>query len=74
MFIDGVDTINADNVNSRFFYGLGHSYYASSDPMLSDLKKLFVLRLGPERRQPPLSPVEADAPGKPHWAFALEKK
>jgi esterase/lipase superfamily enzyme len=73
VFVDGVDTINADNANSQFFYGLGHSYYAASDPMLRDLQKLFVLHLRPALRQPPLAPVAADQPGKPHWAFALER-
>jgi esterase/lipase superfamily enzyme len=68
VMVAGVDTINADNVNSSFYFSLGHSYYAASDPVLTDLRLCLAYRLKPQQRRPPLGRRSLLA-GLPHWEF-----
>jgi esterase/lipase superfamily enzyme len=68
VMVAGVDTINADNVNSSFYFSLGHSYYAASDSVLTDLRLCLAYRLQPPQRRPPLG-RRSLLEGLPHWEF-----
>jgi len=66
-FADGLDTINADRVNTEI---LGHGYFASAHQLLLDLALLLRFNLGPDERHPPLS-IRSEYFGYPHWTLAL---
>jgi esterase/lipase superfamily enzyme len=66
-FADGMDTINADRVNTEI---LGHGYFASAHQLLLDLALLLRFNLGPDERHPPLS-IRSEYFGYPHWTLAL---
>ena len=61
--IDGIDTIDVTAIDSSPW---GHSYYGSSDPVLHDLKALFLQSAAAEDRDW-LSPAERD--GLTYWIF-----
>jgi esterase/lipase superfamily enzyme len=65
-FAEGVETVNADNANTEM---LGHGYYASSHPLLIDLRLLLVYGEPADKRLPPLTP-KTMVLGYPHWAFS----
>jgi esterase/lipase superfamily enzyme len=65
-FAEGVDTINAEAVNTDV---IGHGYYASSHALLIDLRLYVLNRLTPDERLPPLG-ERTEVIGFPHWAFA----
>jgi esterase/lipase superfamily enzyme len=65
-FAEGVDTINADAVNTDV---IGHGYYASAHELLIDLRLYVLNRLTPDDRLPPLG-KRTEVIGFPHWAFA----
>ncbi|MCA9123876.1 MAG: alpha/beta fold hydrolase [Planctomycetaceae bacterium] len=65
-FAEGVDTINADAVNTDV---IGHGYYASAHELLTDLRLYLVNRLPPDDRLPPLG-KRTEVIGFSHWAFA----
>lgn len=64
-FADGVDTINAEAVNTDV---LGHGYYASAHELLLDLRLVFLYALNPDQRLPPLG-QRTLIMGFPHWSF-----
>lgn len=53
IYFKGLDSIDTDSVNSKEV-GLGHSYFASSEPILNDIQTMledaFDLKLSPEDR------------------------
>ena len=49
MILDGIDTVDATDVDTGFF-ALGHSYVGDDTLAITDLRKLIVGRLPPERR------------------------
>lgn len=61
--IDGIDTIDVTAIDSSPW---GHSYYGSSDPVLTDLKALFLQAAAAEDRTW-LSPAERN--GLTYWIF-----
>ncbi len=65
-FAEGVDTINADAVNTDV---IGHGYYASAHELLVDLRLYVLNRLGPDERLPPLG-ERTEILGFSHWSFA----
>jgi len=68
-FADGLDTINADQVNTEI---LGHGYFASAHQLLLDLNLLLRFNLEPDQRQPPLS-VRSEYFGYPHWTLSIPR-
>lgn len=64
-FMEGLDTINADNANTSF---LGHGYFAEGNLLLLDLRLLTLFQLAPEQRRPPLAQRTLMF-GFPHWSF-----
>ncbi len=64
-FADGLDTINADQVNTSF---LGHGYFASAHPILIDLQLTILYNQKPDGRRPPLGHFSKIL-GYPHWAL-----
>lgn len=66
-FAEGLDTINADRVNTEI---LGHGYFASAHQLLLDLHLLVRFNLGPDQRHPPLS-VRSEYFGYPHWTLTV---
>jgi esterase/lipase superfamily enzyme len=62
-FAEGLDTINADRANTSF---LGHGYYASESPLLTDLMLTILLGQKPEERHPPLG-RRSLVLGYAHW-------
>ncbi len=69
-FVEGMDTISVDNVNSAFA-SYGHGYFTTSDRVLLDLKLDVVRGLSVSSRRPPLKAVEylKHFPGFPHYSF-----
>ncbi len=66
----GMDTINADHANCRFFYNLGHTYFSSSQALLLDIGGVVTHRAKPRHRRPPLSHrVPPDLRNLGHWEF-----
>ncbi|HZN35615.1 MAG TPA: alpha/beta hydrolase [Pirellulaceae bacterium] len=61
--IPGIDTIDVTAIDSSPW---GHSYYGSSDPVLTDLKAL-LLQSTPAQDRTWLSPAERD--GQTYWIF-----
>jgi len=68
-FMDGLDTINADGVDTSF---IGHGYYGSSPKVLADFNLLFRYNDGPSQRRPPLS-THARVYDHDHWSFLAIK-
>jgi len=68
-FERGLDTICADHTDTSF---IGHSYYADSDRVLSDLQLILVRGLAPAERMPPLAGNEAIF-GHTYWSFSPSK-
>jgi esterase/lipase superfamily enzyme len=64
-FADGLDTINCDNANTSL---LGHDYFASTHPLLIDLKLMILFHQKPDERFPPLG-HHTLCLGYPHWSF-----
>lgn len=64
-FAEGIDTINAEAVNTEM---LGHGYYASAHELLVDLRLLILYKQLPDQRLPPLGNRTAVL-GFPHWSF-----
>lgn len=64
-FAEGVDTINAEAVNTEV---IGHGYYASAHELLIDLRLYILNRLAPDERLPPLG-ERTIVLGFPHWSF-----
>jgi esterase/lipase superfamily enzyme len=64
-FADGLDTINCDNANTSL---LGHDYYASTHPLLIDLRLAILFGAKPDDRFPPLGHHTLYL-GYPHWSF-----
>jgi esterase/lipase superfamily enzyme len=64
-FAEGLDTINADQVNTSF---LGHGYFASAHPILIDLQLTILYNQKPDGRRPPLGHFSKIL-GYPHWAL-----
>ena len=64
-FAEGLDTINADQVNTSF---LGHGYFASAHPILIDLQLTILFNQKPDGRRPPLGHFSKIL-GYPHWAL-----
>ena len=64
-FAEGLDTINADQVNTSF---LGHGYFASAHPILIDLQLTITYNQKPDHRRPPLGHFSKIL-GYPHWAL-----
>jgi esterase/lipase superfamily enzyme len=65
-FAEGIETINSDNANTEM---LGHGYYASSHPLLIDLRLLLVFGEPADQRLPPLM-GKSLVLGYPLWAFS----
>ena len=63
-FREGLDTINADNVDMRFPF---HDYFASSWQMLLDMQLLFNNGLRPAQRETLAPPSRVH--GQTHWSF-----
>ncbi len=63
LVLSKIDTIDVTAVDSSPF---GHSYYGASDPILRDIKELFVCACPPSQRAW-LGPDNRD--GKPYWKF-----
>lgn len=70
LFSTAVDTINADHANFPSLLNLGHLYYASSIPVLADLQLQLNSGYRPEKRQPPLAPLDFPK-GMSHWCFLV---
>jgi esterase/lipase superfamily enzyme len=68
-FERGLDTICADHTDTSF---IGHSYYADSDRVLSDLQLILTRGLAPADRMPPLAGREAIF-GHNYWSFSPTK-
>lgn len=68
-FANELDTVNADSANTEV---LGHGYYASSHPLLIDLRLLLVFGEPADKRLPPLT-TKTLVLGYPHWAFSAAK-
>jgi len=51
-FEDGLSTVNADDVDTSFFF---HNYYASARKVLADVRPMVKLGLRPPERMPPLA-------------------
>jgi esterase/lipase superfamily enzyme len=64
-FADGLDTINCDNASTSL---LGHDYYASTHPLLIDLRLTINFGEKPDERFPPLGHRQLYL-GYPHWSF-----
>lgn len=64
-FAEGIDTINAEAVNTEM---LGHGYYASAHELLVDLRLLILFKLMPDDRLPPLG-NHTRVLGFSHWSF-----
>jgi esterase/lipase superfamily enzyme len=63
-FAEGLDTINADRVNTSF---LGHGYFSSAHSILIDLQLTILFNQKPDGRRPPLGNF-ALILGYPHWS------
>jgi len=66
-FERGLDTVNADRANTSF---LGHSYFASSQKVLLDIRLMINGGLAPADRMPPLA-SRSLVFGHDHWSFSL---
>jgi esterase/lipase superfamily enzyme len=64
-FAEGLDTINCDNANTSL---LGHDYFASTHPLLIDLRLTILFDQKPDDRFPPLGRHTVQL-GYPHWSF-----
>ncbi len=64
-FAEGLDTINADQVNTSI---LGHGYYASAHALLIDLQLTILYNQKPDGRRPPLGHF-SKVLGYPHWSL-----
>jgi esterase/lipase superfamily enzyme len=60
--VDGVETIDASNVDTSF---LGHSYFADTRQVMSDLQVLFSQGLRPAQRSGLRQPFSS----RPYWEF-----
>ncbi len=65
--VKGIETIDASNVDTNLFWGLGHAYVADSRNILSDLSYLIVKGLHAPARYG-LETVP-DPSGAPYWKF-----
>ncbi|MBI3533440.1 MAG: alpha/beta hydrolase [Burkholderiales bacterium] len=65
--VKGIETIDATNVDTNLFWGLGHAYVADSRNILSDLSYLIVKGLSAPARYG-LETVP-DPSGTPYWKF-----
>jgi len=68
----GVGIINADNANNwSYMFGFGHSYYSSSNRVLTDLHLVLVDGLKPEDRQAPRGSIgnRQTIDALEHWEF-----
>lgn len=63
----GIETIDATNIDTNLFWGLGHAYLADSRNVLSDLSNLVVKGLRATSRYG-LEPVPGPS-GLPYWKF-----
>ncbi|HEX3872185.1 MAG TPA: alpha/beta hydrolase [Pirellulales bacterium] len=64
-FGTGLDTINADGVDTSF---INHDYYAAAPQVLSDLHLLLKFAYAPDKRMPPLT-THSQVYGHDHWSF-----
>jgi esterase/lipase superfamily enzyme len=64
-FAEGLDTINCDNANTSL---LGHDYFASTHPLLLDLRLMIRFDQKADDRFPPLG-RHTMLLGYPHWSF-----
>jgi esterase/lipase superfamily enzyme len=62
VIIEGIDTIDASNLNTDF---LGHSYFAQSTPVIDDLFKLLRTGNSPELRRL----IQRRKNGMAYWAL-----
>jgi len=73
VFLNGMTTINVDQVNSSYSPVLtyGHSYYQGSDRVLMDINLNVIKGLGADQRRPPLAPPKEleGFEGFPHYTF-----
>lgn len=65
--VKGIETIDATNVDTNLFWGLGHAYVADSRNILSDLSYLIVKGLRAPSRFG-LQPIEKSS-GSQYWSF-----